>query len=133
MLVESSSSQQSNSQILLVDDEVDQIEITRMNLKDIDPSLKITSVATPEAALDHLEKRVFDCIVLDYMMPGMNGVDLARKIRETSDIPIIIYTGNGSEEVAEAAFQAGINDYMRKEPNLAHFKVLAKRIRTLIS
>jgi PAS domain S-box-containing protein len=129
---ESPSPQRSIIQILLVDDEVDQIETTRMYLEDIDPRLKITGVATPEAVLDHLEKRVLDCIVLDYMMPGMNGVDLARKIRETSEVPIIIYTGHGSEEVAEAAFQAGIDDYVRKESGPAHFKVLAKRIRTHI-
>ena len=48
-------------------------------------------------------------------MPKMNGIELAQKIRETSDIPIILYTGQGSEEVAELAFSVGIDDYLRKE------------------
>ena len=45
----------------------------------------------------------------------MNGIELAQKILETSDIPIILYTGQGSEEVAELAFSVGIDDYLRKE------------------
>ena len=59
----------------------------------------------------------------------MDGITLAKKIRETSNIPIIIYTGRGSEEVAERAFEAGIDDYIRKENAPAHYQVLSKRIR----
>jgi PAS domain S-box-containing protein len=59
----------------------------------------------------------------------MNGIQLCAEVRKTSTIPFIIYTGHGSEEVASAAFAAGVDDYVRKEEVLAHYRVLARRIR----
>ena len=97
-----------------------------------DESLHVESVASPEEALRLLRSETYDCIVSDYQMPSTNGIELARRIRETSDIPFIIYTGPGSEEVAEAAFTVGIDDYIRKESGLSHFQVLAKRIRSVV-
>ena len=132
MPADSFSSKQDPIQILMVDDDVDQLEISRISLEDTDSNLKVTGVTTPEEAIKLLEENRFDCVVSDYQMPGMNGIMLADKTRETSDIPFIIYTGKGSEEVAEAAFAAGVDDYARKEQGLAHFKVLTKRIRSHI-
>ena len=62
-------------------------------------------------------------------MLSMNGIELAQKLREKSDVPFILYTGQGSEEVAEKAFNAGVDDYLRKEAEPTHYQVLAKRIR----
>ena len=132
MPTDDSSSKQDPFQILMVDDDVDQLEISRISLEDIDSNLKVTSVTTPEGALKLLEEDHFDCVVSDYKMPGMNGIMLTRKIRETSDIPVIIYTGQGSEEVASTAFEAGVDDYIRKERGLGHFKVLTRRIESAV-
>jgi len=65
-------------------------------------------------------------------MPTMNGIELSKKIREKYSIPIILYTGQGSEEVAEAAFTVGVDDYLRKEMDPSHYQVLAKRIRHVV-
>jgi len=46
----------------------------------------------------------YDCIISDYAMPHLNGINLTEKIRERSDIPVILDTVQGSEEVAESAF-----------------------------
>ena len=123
--------QQSNSpiRVLLVEDEPTQMELTRETLLDADPTLDITTVELSSNALQLLGYLEFDCIVSDYQMPEMNGIVFCRKIRETSDIPFILYTGRGSDEVAFAAFEAGVNDYVRKEKELAHYGVLARRIR----
>jgi PAS domain-containing protein len=59
----------------------------------------------------------------------MNGIQLCAEVRKTSTIPFIIYNGHGSEEVASAAFAASADDYVRKEEVLAHYRVLARRIR----
>jgi PAS domain S-box-containing protein len=59
----------------------------------------------------------------------MDGIELAQKVRERSSVPFILYTGQGSEEVAEQAFKAGIDDYIRKEPEPSHYQILAKRVR----
>jgi PAS domain S-box-containing protein len=61
-------------------------------------------------------------------MPQVDGIELATKIREISDVPIILYTGEGSEDVASNAFEVGINDYLRKEFVDSHYQVLVKRI-----
>jgi len=118
--------------ILVVDDDVDHLEITRINLEAADPNLSITSVTSPEDGLELLDKQHYDCIVSDYKMPRMDGIKFARRIRETSGIPFILYTGQGSEEVAEEAFTVGVDDYIRKEAHSSHIQVLAKRIRSAI-
>ncbi len=118
--------------ILHVDDETKQLEFAKTFIETSDPDIHMESVTAPKEALDKLRDEYFDCILSDYQMPDMDGIELARRIRETSDIPIIIYTGRGSEEVAEAAFTVGINDYLRKETNPSHYQVLARRIRTAV-
>lgn len=118
--------------ILHVDDEPNQLQFANTFLSISDPSFKIESVSSPIEALLILKKGTFDCVISDFKMPGLNGIELASRIRETSDVPILIYTGRGSLEVAEAAFTAGIDDYVRKELNPSHYKVLAKRIKSVV-
>ncbi len=115
--------------ILHVDDEEHQLEFTKLFLEQIDADVKIDSVLTPEEALKLQEQGIYDCVVSDYKMMSMNGIELAQKVREKSSVPFILYTGQGSEEVAEKAFTAGVDDYLRKESEPTHYQVLAKRIR----
>jgi len=116
--------------VLHVDDDLNQLSFAKVFLESTDPGLHVVSVSSPNDTLNLLRKESFDCVVSDYQMPGLDGIELARRIREISDIPLIIYTGHGSEEVAEAAFTAGVDDYLRKEVNPSHYQVLAKRIRS---
>lgn len=115
--------------ILHVDDEENQLEFTKIFLEQIDQDVEIDSVLTPEEALKLHKKGSYDCVVSDYKMMTMNGIELAQKVRENSNVPFILYTGQGSEEVAEKAFNAGVDDYLRKEAEPTHYQVLAKRIR----
>ncbi|MEE8355616.1 MAG: response regulator, partial [Candidatus Bathyarchaeia archaeon] len=115
--------------VLHVDDEETHLEYAKTFLEMADETFHIESVTSPEEALRLLESGTYDCVVSDFQMPIMDGVELARRVRETSDIPFILYTGRGSEEVAEAAFTVGIDDYLRKEVDPSHYRVLAKRIR----
>jgi PAS domain S-box-containing protein len=118
--------------ILHVDDEENQLEFTKLFLKQIDEDVEIDSVLSPEEALELQEKKSYDCVVSDYKMLSMNGIELAQKVREKSTVPFILYTGQGSEEVAEKAFTAGVDDYLRKETEPTHYQVLAKRIRDTV-
>jgi len=119
---------QGKIRVLHVDDEHDQLSFTRILLEDADPEIVVVSAATPFQALDMLSTHP-DCVVTDYQMTEMDGIELARKIKKVSDVPVILYTGRGSEEVASAAFAAGVSDYLRKEMDPGHFQVLARRIR----
>jgi len=114
--------------VLHLDDEEQQQMFLKVFVEG-DPNIKVTSARNAENTLELVQTGAYDCLISDYDMPDTDGITLAKKIRETSDIPIIIYTGRGSEEVAEKAYSAGINDYIRKENHPAHYQVLAKRIR----
>ncbi len=115
--------------VLLVDDEEGQMELTKLSLENADPTLTITITPKPFFAVRLLSDQPFDCIVSDYQMPEMNGIQLCIEVKKTRTIPFIVYTARGSEEVAEKAFSVGVDDYVRKEMELSHFKILAKRIR----
>ena len=112
-----------------MDDEEPQMELAKLSLEDADPSITIVTTPIPSDALRLLRDQTFNCVVSDYQMPGMNGIQFCAEVRKTSRIPFIIYTGRGSEEVASAAFAAGVDDYVRKEKDLAHYQILARRIR----
>jgi PAS domain S-box-containing protein len=117
--------------VLLVDDEETQIELTKLNLEKVDPNLTISGTTDPSQIFELLHQP-YDCIVSDYSMRGMSGLKLNTEIKKTSNIPFILYTGRGSEEVAEVAFSVGIDDYVMKEHSLANYQVLARRIRNVV-
>ena len=127
-------SQPSNDSIrvLHVDDDETQLLMMREFLLIFDPEIEIDSVINPLKVEEKLNKTWYDCIIMDYQMPEMTGIDLARNIRKENSIPIILYTGRGSEEVAEKAFSVGVTDYFRKELSTQHYQVLAKRIRDVV-
>jgi PAS domain S-box-containing protein len=118
--------------ILHVDDDSSQGDFLNYFLPVSDGTFTIQPICDPGKVLDELRRNRYDCVVTDYQMPGLNGVELAALIRKEFDVPIIIYTGQGSEEVAEAAFTVGIDDYLRKEMDPSHYQVLAKRIRSVV-
>jgi len=117
--------------VLLVDDEETQIELAKLNLEKVDPNLTIIGTTDPSQIFELLHQP-FDCVVSDYSMHGMSGLKLNTEIKKISNIPFILYTGRGSEEVAEVAFSVGIDDYVMKEHSLANYQVLAKRIRNVV-
>jgi len=118
--------------VLHIDDDKNQLEFLSLFLSSSDNLISVTSTTDPTAAIKYLETEHFDCVVTDFSMPQLNGIDLSKKIREISTIPIIIYTGQGSEEVAEAAFLVGIDDYLRKEMDPSHYQVLANRVKQIV-
>ena len=118
--------------VLHVDDDPNQHDFIKFFLNQIDPIIKVHCVETPQEALTELENNFYDCLVTDFQMPEIDGIELAKKVREKTSIPIILYTGQGSEEVAETAFSIGIEDYIRKEMDPSHYQVLARRIRHVV-
>lgn len=118
--------------VITLDDEPDQSELLKIYLEDYDSQIDVESYTSPVRLLQMLKERKYDCIVADHILPGTTGLELAQQIRKVSSVPIILYTGRGSQEIAAKAFSAGIDDYMRKEPDPRHFEVLAKRIRRIV-
>ena len=95
----------------------------------LDGSIVVERYSDPFEAVRFFAENGFDWVVSDFIMPGMNVVELARRVKELKDIPFILYTGQGSEEVAQLAFQACADDYIRKEIEPSHYRVLINSIR----
>lgn len=118
--------------VLHVDDEKNQLEFTKMFLETLDEEVRVESVSDPLEAIRLHGMNSYDVVLSDYKMMSMTGLELLQRVREMSDVPFILYTGRGSEEVAESAFSAGVDDYLKKEANLSHYKVLLNRIRQTV-
>lgn len=89
-------------------------------------------VESAEAALDRLKARAFDCIVLDLMLPKMQGEELIRRIRRYSDIYIVVLSAKLESKDKIGALTIGADDYMTKpfslEELMAKLKNIEKRI-----
>ncbi|MHC9539195.1 MAG: ATP-binding protein [Vulcanimicrobiota bacterium] len=106
--------------VLHIDDDPTFLEIFKtMFRSDFD----ITSRDSAVDVLAVLEEGGMDAVVLDYEMPGRNGLDVLREVREHHpSMPVLFYTGQGNEEVARQAFTEGATDYFVK-----HATVIAQR------
>jgi PAS domain S-box-containing protein len=118
--------------ILYVDDKPEHIEFAKPLLEKIEPQINIKIEKSPKKALETCLEGEFDCILTDYKMPEMDGLHFAEKVLQLHDIPIILYTGYGSEDVAEDAIRIGISDYIQKDLEISHFHVLLNRIKTVV-
>ncbi|WP_433631545.1 response regulator [Halomicrococcus sp. NG-SE-24] len=85
-------------------------------------------------ALARLDDERFDCVVSDYEMPGMDGLELLDVLRDDySEMPFVLLTGVGSEDTASEAISAGVTDYLQKGEGKRQFVVLANRITNAVS
>jgi CheY-like chemotaxis protein len=116
--------------VLHADDDEDLFLVAKRQIEKIDPSIKMNFISSPYDVLEHVDS--YDCLILDYKMPEFDGIQLAFTIRETSDIPIIIYTGHGGEDVVSVALEAGVDDYVQKESGESHYQLFSKRIRAVV-
>ncbi|MFP4590166.1 MAG: PAS domain S-box protein [Halobacteriales archaeon] len=92
-------------------------------------AIAVTPVASADEAFDHLERSEVDCIVSDYDMPGTDGLTFLSRVRERNpDLPFVLFTGMGSEEIAAEAISAGVTDYLEKGGGPDQFAILANQI-----
>jgi DNA-binding response OmpR family regulator len=99
--------------ILIVEDEVDLALGIRDALQHA--GFRADVVHDGKLALEHLKKGAYDLVVLDLMLPGMNGLDVLRELRAVrQDTRVLILTALASEEDLIKGFQAGADDYLSK-------------------
>ena len=99
--------------VLVVDDEEELVSsiIKCLGIR----GLSAEGVSSGERALDILQSKDFDVVILDFKMPGMNGVDVLRQIKKKSPAAeVIMYTGNGPMETGIDALQLGAYQWIRK-------------------
>ena len=120
--------------VLHVDDDKEFVDLAALLLERESETLSVTVETSVAEGLEHIESSTVDCVVSDYDMPGTDGLEFLRAVREREpDLPFVLFTGKGSEEIASAAISAGVNDYLQKVAGTDQFKVLANRIENLVS
>jgi len=98
--------------VLVVDDEPRYLRVIRFNLEA--GGYLVTCAATGEEALGLLQTREPDLIVLDVMLPDLDGFEVCRRARELSDVPIIMLTAKGADEDKIEGLRLGADDYVTK-------------------
>jgi PAS domain S-box-containing protein len=119
--------------VLHVDDNPDFAAVAAEMLEREDDRFTVRTATSASEGLGQLSDAEFDCLVSDYDMPGQNGIEFLEAVREEyPELPFILYTGKGSEEVASEAISAGVTDYLQKESGTDHYAVLANRITNVV-
>jgi len=118
------------SKILIVDDEQDIVELLSYNLEK--ERFSIVKAYDGEAALGMVRSEKPDLMILDLMLPKMNGLDVCKAIRrnqETANLPIIMLTAKGDEIDKIIGLEIGADDYVTKPFSI---KELIARVRTIL-
>lgn len=101
--------------ILVVDDNIMNIEVVKGLLKNT--KVKIDTATSGKACIELLKENKYDIVLLDHMMPGMDGVDTLKVIKQekiAEDTPIVALTANAVSGAREMYFEYGFNDYLTK-------------------
>jgi len=100
--------------ILLIEDDVEMQELICEYLSSY--NFEVTPFAQPKEALEHFRKNPthYAVVVLDLMLPQMDGFDVCKKLREVSQLPIIISSARGEVSDKILAFEGGADDYLAK-------------------
>src|SRR4051812_48797602 len=101
-----------NSRILLVEDDRPLREAVAATL--VGGGLSVTEAASGEEALTRLEVERPDLVLLDLMLPGLDGMETLRRVRAANDLPVIVLTVRDAKEDKLAALDAGADDYVTK-------------------
>jgi two-component system phosphate regulon response regulator PhoB len=116
-----------NETILIVDDEEDVLELVRYNLEK--NGYTVTTAATGEEALRKVRTKTPDLMILDLMLPGVDGLNVCKQLKadpKTEYLPIIMLTAKGGEADIVTGLELGADDYITKPFSP---KVLVARVR----
>src|SRR5262245_3673889 len=111
-----------STRILVVDDDPEAARLIGQALRSAAPPFDVEVVGSAAAGLDKLATEPFDAVLLDYRLPDIDGVACLLRIRQShGDLPVVVFTGSGSEEIAVEVLKLGASDYVVK-----HGKYLAR-------
>lgn len=120
--------------VLVVDDSEFFVELTAETLR-TNHEITTQTAKTGAEALEAVREEKIDCVVSDYEMPSMNGLELYARIEQEFDVPFILLTGRGGEAIASKAIGAGVDDYLTKDDIIEEdqLQLLANRIHNVVS
>ncbi|MBN4078302.1 response regulator [Nitrospina gracilis] len=100
--------------LLLIDDEIDRKTFKKYLNAFPEDRFSILEFETGEAGLEYCSRQKPDCMLLDYSLPDLNGLDFLSQLENTS-FPILMLTGQGDEKIAVEAMKMGVQDYLVKD------------------
>jgi two-component system KDP operon response regulator KdpE len=101
-----------NRRILVVDDEERMVRFIHLNLEH--DGFQVVEAFTGQQAMDRLRETLPDLVLLDVMLPDMDGFEVLQLIRENNDVPVIMLTAKGEEEDRVKGLELGADDYVTK-------------------
>jgi DNA-binding response OmpR family regulator len=113
-----------STRILLVDDEQSIQTLLSYPLRK--DGYHVTSAQDGREALQRFEEGRFDLVILDLMLPKLDGVEVCRELRSRSQVPIIMLTAKGSETDKVAGLEVGADDYITKPFSMREFRSRVK-------
>ncbi|NHN63034.1 PAS domain-containing protein [Haloarcula sp. JP-Z28] len=120
--------------ILHVDDDKGLASLTADLLERKDSRFNVETATSATEGLQLLSDLSPDCIVSDFEMPGIDGLEFLEAVRaEHAKLPFILFTGRGSEEIASDAISAGATDYLQKQSGTEQYELLANRINNAVT
>ena len=99
-------------EILMIEDDIELAEIISENLEEF--NIKTFNFSNPIEGIKALENKIYDLVILDLSLPDLDGLEVIKKIRKISDIPIIISSARNDFDDKNIAFNVGADDYLAK-------------------
>ena len=119
--------------VLHVDDDPQLVDLTAAVLEQEHDQIAVETATNADEGLNQIKANQPHCVVSDYDMPGQNGIEFLRSVRERwPELPFILFTGKGSEQVASEAISAGVTDYLQKSTGTEQYELLANRIANVV-
>ena len=114
------------TKILVVDDEKLIVQGISFSLQA--DGMEVDAAYDGESALQKIREKSYDLVILDLMLPGMDGMEVCQAVREFSDVPIIMLTAKLEDMNKILAFDKGVDDYLTKPFNILEVKARIKAI-----
>lgn len=119
--------------VLLVDDQPGLPETIAGYIEREHDDMKVTTAGSALEAVTTLGEAPFDCIVSDYKMPAISGLDFLEVVREKdASMPFIVFTAKGSEQTASQVAATDVTDYIEKRPEIGQYDELVASIRRAV-
>nr|WP_253805828.1 response regulator [Haloferax sp. Q22] len=118
--------------VLYVNADAEFTELVETKLRATGFEFDCRTTTRADAALDALSTERIDCVVTAHSLADSDGLRLTSAIRERdSDLPVILFTGKGDDDLVDEATRVGVSDYIPVRADRDNFALLARRIRTL--
>ena len=112
--------------VLLVDDEKDFLDVMKERLSA--RGMRVSTEVSPEKALERIESELFDALILDLQMPGVDGLEALKRAKQTRpELQVILLTGHATVENGVEAIKLGAMDFSEKPADLETLSEKIKR------